>query len=434
MQALEAHGKAPRRGRTWLLIAGAIVLVVAAAAIAYGIGKSSWLRLEGREEAAAPTQTTVKTARPRFPSARPRPGAGHVDRGLQRRHQHHVLVPGHARVGHADLDARRGRSVGAAQPDDHSLRPGGTAHPVGERSGDHPRRATRASRPRTGASFPPVRRSASPWRTATSCASRSSWRSSTTSRCPSPPAARGAGARRTQPTPNSGTFAWRWPMPAELTSLWTQGVETVITKAAVVTFENQNGLTVDGLAGPKVWSTLLADVAADKVDSAPYTYVLVSKVLPENLTLYNNGVAQYTEHPGQHRRPRRRHDRRHLPRLRARDVLGDEGDEPRRHDLRRPQRAVGQLLQRGRRTARLRAGQVRLPPEQRLRRNDRGRCRHALAPDADRDARHRREARPPDQADAGLFGVSGLFGRRLRVAAERALATGPSPIRRSATS
>ena len=97
--------------------------------------------------------------------------------------------------------------------------------------------------------------------------------------------------------PTLGTFAWRWPMPAELTSQWTQGVETVITKAAVEMFQNQNGLTVDGLAGPKVWSTLLADAAANKVDSAPYTYVLVNKVLPENLTLYNNGVAQYTGIP-----------------------------------------------------------------------------------------------------------------------------------------
>ena len=75
------------------------------------------------------------------------------------------------------------------------------------------------------------------------------------------------------------------------------GRETVITKAAVEMFQNQNGLTVDGLAGPKVWSTLLADVAAKKVDSAPYTYVLVTKVLPESLTLYNNGVAQYTGIP-----------------------------------------------------------------------------------------------------------------------------------------
>jgi len=101
-----------------------------------------------------------------------------------------------------------------------------------------------------------------------------------------------------QTQPQFGSFAWRWPsLPASLTSLWVQGETNVITKAAVMTFENQNGLTVDGLAGPEVWTTLLADVAAAKDDPAPYTYVLVSKVLPENLTLYNDGAPQYTNIP-----------------------------------------------------------------------------------------------------------------------------------------
>ena len=98
--------------------------------------------------------------------------------------------------------------------------------------------------------------------------------------------------------PQYGSFTWRWPsLPATLTSLWMQGEPNVITKAAVMTFENQNGLTVDGLAGPEVWTALLADVAAAKDDPAPYTYVLVSKVLPENLTLYNDGAPQYTNIP-----------------------------------------------------------------------------------------------------------------------------------------
>ena len=104
---------------------------------------------------------------------------------------------------------------------------------------------------------------------------------------PSGPAATGAAIL----TDQTGTFAWRWPgLPAQLTSLWTEGTENVVTKGAVMNFENQHGLTVDGLAGPKVWSALLADVAAAKINTAPYTYVYVSKVVPENLTLYENGA------------------------------------------------------------------------------------------------------------------------------------------------
>jgi peptidoglycan hydrolase-like protein with peptidoglycan-binding domain len=92
-----------------------------------------------------------------------------------------------------------------------------------------------------------------------------------------------------------GNFAWRWStLPAALTSQWTVGMEDEITKAAVEAFENQNGLTVDGEAGPAVWSALLKDIDTHKVDDVPYVYVLVNKVQPENLTLYNDGSAEYS--------------------------------------------------------------------------------------------------------------------------------------------
>ncbi len=97
--------------------------------------------------------------------------------------------------------------------------------------------------------------------------------------------------------PQAGALTWRWTMPSSLTSLWTTGEPGVITKGAVMNFENQNGLTVDGIPGPEVWSTLLADVAAGKGDTQPYTYVLVTKTLPEHLTLFDNGALQYASIP-----------------------------------------------------------------------------------------------------------------------------------------
>jgi peptidoglycan hydrolase-like protein with peptidoglycan-binding domain len=99
-------------------------------------------------------------------------------------------------------------------------------------------------------------------------------------------------------SPQAGTFRWRWPgTPPTLASLWTEGTENVITKAAVMNFENQNGLTVDGVAGQEVWTALLADIVNGKVNADPYTYVLVSKVLPENLTLYENGTPKIVNTP-----------------------------------------------------------------------------------------------------------------------------------------
>ena len=94
-----------------------------------------------------------------------------------------------------------------------------------------------------------------------------------------------------------GSLTWRWSMPSNLTSLWFTGEPGVVTKGAVMMFEHQNGLTVDGLPGPKVWAALLADVAAGKGDTTPYTYVLVTKTLPEHLTVLVNGATQFSGVP-----------------------------------------------------------------------------------------------------------------------------------------
>jgi len=96
----------------------------------------------------------------------------------------------------------------------------------------------------------------------------------------------------------AGTFSWRWPgLPNELTSQWTQGSSNMITKAAIEAFETQNGLGVDGLAGPAVWTALINDTINAKTDATPWVYVLVNKTVPQNLTLWNNGTAQYVGIP-----------------------------------------------------------------------------------------------------------------------------------------
>ncbi len=111
---------------------------------------------------------------------------------------------------------------------------------------------------------------------------------------PSGPAAAPADLAEDQ----AGTFSWRWPgLPSELTSQWTQGAANEITRAAVEAFETQNNIGVDGIAGPTVWTALINDVIGNKPDATPYVYVVVNKVVPQSLTLWNNGVAQYAGFP-----------------------------------------------------------------------------------------------------------------------------------------
>ena len=92
-----------------------------------------------------------------------------------------------------------------------------------------------------------------------------------------------------------GTFAWRATEPASLQALWTVGTSNVITKAAVMTFENQSGMTTDGAAGPTVWEKLLAASAAGTVNQQPYNYVYVNNAATnETATVYSNGSMVYS--------------------------------------------------------------------------------------------------------------------------------------------
>ncbi len=94
--------------------------------------------------------------------------------------------------------------------------------------------------------------------------------------------------------PQPGTFAWRWPtMDLALASQWTPGTFGVVTKGAVMAFQTQHGLTTTGIPGSQTWSALLQAAAAGQGDTASYDYVAVSKTLPENVTVYQNGNAVY---------------------------------------------------------------------------------------------------------------------------------------------
>ncbi len=95
--------------------------------------------------------------------------------------------------------------------------------------------------------------------------------------------------------PQPGSFSWRWStLPAALTSQWTQGSENVITKGAVMAFEDQHQLGVDGDAGPQVWSALLSALQQNQTNSGSYNYVLVSTALPQTVTVYENGATSYS--------------------------------------------------------------------------------------------------------------------------------------------
>jgi peptidoglycan hydrolase-like protein with peptidoglycan-binding domain len=91
--------------------------------------------------------------------------------------------------------------------------------------------------------------------------------------------------------PRHGRFQWRFNAPPELRSQWQPGVFSTVTRGAVMSFQADHGLDIDGVAGRQVWQALTGPKAFTKV---PYTYALVRESSPETITVYRTGRANFT--------------------------------------------------------------------------------------------------------------------------------------------
>jgi peptidoglycan hydrolase-like protein with peptidoglycan-binding domain len=89
--------------------------------------------------------------------------------------------------------------------------------------------------------------------------------------------------------PPAGDFEWRYGnVPSALRNFWAPGSAGVMTKGALMAFENDNGLTTDGIAGPQVWRALIDAAVKGKNSKFGYTFVSVSES-SQSLDLWHNG-------------------------------------------------------------------------------------------------------------------------------------------------
>ena len=106
----------------------------------------------------------------------------------------------------------------------------------------------------------------------------------------SPAAADAAGQRSAAFDPPAGKFTWNHGYPRELRTFWKVGsADSLIVKGAVMAFENDHGMTMDGVAGPAVWRALFRAEAKGQANKAGYTYARATKYSPETLTIWHNG-------------------------------------------------------------------------------------------------------------------------------------------------
>jgi hypothetical protein len=89
--------------------------------------------------------------------------------------------------------------------------------------------------------------------------------------------------------PPSGSFTWAYPnVPDTLRRFWDPNAAGVMTRGAIMAFQNDHGLTPDGVAGPDVWRALIKAVLAGQGSNFGYTFVSVD-TSSQRLTLWHSG-------------------------------------------------------------------------------------------------------------------------------------------------
>jgi peptidoglycan hydrolase-like protein with peptidoglycan-binding domain len=90
-------------------------------------------------------------------------------------------------------------------------------------------------------------------------------------------------------SPPAGRFTWQSGYPAKLHTLWAAGTDSEVLHGAVMAFESDHGLTMDGIAGPHVWRAVLRAVDKGQDNAHGYSYAVASQHSPETLTVWHNG-------------------------------------------------------------------------------------------------------------------------------------------------
>jgi hypothetical protein len=90
-------------------------------------------------------------------------------------------------------------------------------------------------------------------------------------------------------SPPAGRFTWDRGYPRLLHRLWRPAARNAIEKGAVMAFQWQHRMPIDGVVGPRLWRALFLATALDQSNAHGYTYALASQRAPERLTIWHNG-------------------------------------------------------------------------------------------------------------------------------------------------
>jgi len=95
--------------------------------------------------------------------------------------------------------------------------------------------------------------------------------------------------------PPAGTFSWRYPnTPSVIKQGWSAGKYGIVVRGAIIAFQHQHGLPIDGTVGIHTWRALIKADLADKLDPDKYSYVTADLYLPQRLSVWVDGKTVLT--------------------------------------------------------------------------------------------------------------------------------------------
>ena len=90
--------------------------------------------------------------------------------------------------------------------------------------------------------------------------------------------------------PPPGSMTWDQGYPASLAGLWSPGSYNVILRGAVMAFQSENHMTINGVVNGALWNALFKARSMNQNNVNGYTYAVASKGSPEMLTIWHNGA------------------------------------------------------------------------------------------------------------------------------------------------
>jgi hypothetical protein len=89
--------------------------------------------------------------------------------------------------------------------------------------------------------------------------------------------------------PPTGIFTMEQGYPTSLASMWEPNHWNVVLRGAVMAFQSEHNMSVDGSLTPALWKALFTAVMKGQNNVNGYTYAAVSQIDPETITIYHDG-------------------------------------------------------------------------------------------------------------------------------------------------